>query len=44
MFWSTVHGAVSLTLQNREMDQSAKWDAMRQAVDTLMDIISRDLF
>lgn len=40
MFWSTVHGAVSLTLQNREMDQPAKWDATREAVDTLMEIIA----
>lgn len=40
MFWSTVHGAVSLTLQNREMDHCAKWDATREAVDTLMDIIA----
>ena len=40
MFWSTVHGAVSLTLQNREMDQPAKWDATRKAVDTLMEIIA----
>ena len=34
------HGAVSLTLQNREMDQPAKWDATREAVDTLMEIIA----
>ena len=40
MFWSTVHGAVSLTLQNREIDQPAKWDATREAVDTLMEIIA----
>ena len=40
MFWSTVHGAVSLTLQNREMDQSVKWNAAREAVDTLMEIIA----
>lgn len=40
MFWSTVHGAVSLTLQNRDMDQSAKWDTTREAVDTLMEMIA----
>ena len=40
MFWSTVHGAVSLTLQNRGMDPSAKWDTAREAVDTLMEIIA----
>ncbi len=39
-YWAAVHGAVSLTLQNREMDQSAKWDATREAVDTLMEIIA----
>jgi AcrR family transcriptional regulator len=40
MFWSTVHGAVSLTLQNQEMDQSTKWNTAREAVDTLMEIIA----
>lgn len=40
MFWSTVHGAVSLMLQNRDMDQSAKWDTTREAVDTLMEMIA----
>ena len=40
MFWSTVHGAVSLNLQNRALDQSAKWDATREVVDTLMEIIA----
>lgn len=40
MYWSAVHGAVSFILQHREMDQSARWDATRDAIDTLMEVIA----
>lgn len=40
MFWSTVHGAVSLNLQNRMLDPTAKWDTTRNVIDTLMDMIA----
>ena len=40
MFWSAVHGAVSLNLQNRALDEAAKWAATRDAVDTLVEVIA----
>ena len=40
MFWSTVHGAVSLNLENQAMDPAAKWDATRDVIDTLMEMIA----
>ena len=40
MFWSTVHGAVSLNLENSAMDPAAKWDATRDVIDTLMEMIA----
>lgn len=40
MFWSAVHGAVILSLENRTLDRAAKWEAAREVVDTLMDIIA----
>lgn len=40
VFWSTIHGAVSLNLQNRQLDQAAKWDSTRNVIDTLMEMIA----
>ena len=40
MYASAVHGALSFILQNREMEESARWDASREAIDTLMDVIA----
>ena len=40
IYGSAVHGAISFILQNREMDQSARWDATRDAIDTMMEIIA----
>lgn len=40
LFWSAVHGAVSLNLQNRTLDKAAKWDATRDAIDTLLEVIA----
>ena len=40
MCWSTVHGAVSLSLQNRLLDPEAKWDSVRNVIDTLMEMIA----
>lgn len=39
-FWSAIHGAVSLNLQNRALNQTAKWDATRDVIDTLMELIA----
>ena len=40
MYGSAVNGALSFILQNREMEKSARWDASREAIDTLMDVIA----
>ena len=40
MFWSAVHGAVCLGFQNRALDEAAKWDATRDVIDTLMEMIA----
>ena len=40
MFWSMVHGAVSLNLQNSALDPAAKFDATRDAIDALMEMIA----
>ena len=40
MFWSAVHGAVCLSFQNRALGETAKWDATRSVIDTLMEMIA----
>ena len=40
MFWSSVHGAVCLCIQNRVLDETAKWETVRDVVDTLMRMIA----
>ena len=44
MFWSAVHGAVCLSLQNQTLDRTARWEATREVVETLMDIIASTSF
>ena len=39
-FWATVHGAVSLALQNRAPDERIRQDAALVVVDTLLEIIA----
>ncbi len=40
MFWSTIHGAVSLNLQNRRLDPAEKWDSTQSVIDSLMEMIA----
>ncbi|KFI26330.1 TetR family transcriptional regulator [Haematobacter missouriensis] len=40
MFWSTIHGAVSLNIQNRLLDHAAKWDSTQSVIDALMEMIA----
>lgn len=40
MFWSTIHGAVSLNLQNRLLDHAAKWASTQSVIDALMEMIA----
>ncbi|WP_231564785.1 TetR/AcrR family transcriptional regulator [Paracoccus halophilus] len=40
MFWSTIHGAVNLNLQNRRLDLAAMWDSTQSVIDSLMEMIA----